>query len=384
MQVQGGHRALRRGRVQRPLPRVGAALHRRLEPADRAHRSLDRHRRRLRHPRRRLHRVGLVVAQAGLRQGASHRGSQGRALLHALRHGAVEPRGGPGLSRRARPVGLRALPAAGRPERLPARLDDDAVDAGAARGDRRRSGRHVRARAAGRGPPDPGRVAGRAGAGRGGRDRGAHAGLGAARPALRAALPLHQRLRRARPLGVGRRLRLHRGRHRGGAHRRGLRRGRLPPGHGQRADDPQPGASRRHVRRANRAVRRDVRARRRRPDRRGAARVGPAVSRRRVRALLPALLALRHPADLLRQAHLVRPHHRAPRGAAGGQRGRDLVPRAHQARALRQVAREQRGLGAVARALLGHASADLARGRRRGGLHRLDGRVARARRRDPG
>ena len=120
------------------------------------------------------------------------------------------------------------------------------------------------------------------------------------------------------------------------------------------------------------------------PDRRGAARVGPAVSLGRVRALLPALLALRHPADLLRQAHLVRPHHRAPGGAPGGQRGRDLVPRAHQARALRQVAREQRGLGAVARALLGHAAADLARRRRRGGLHRLDGRVARAGRRDPG
>ena len=43
-----------------------------------------------------------------------------------------------------------------------------------------------------------------------------------------------------------------------------------------------------------------------------------------------------------------------------------LAPRAHQARALRQLAREQRGLGPLARALLGHAAAHLALGGRRG------------------
>ena len=83
---------------------------------------------------------------------------------------------------------------------------------------------------------------------------------------------------------------------------------RLAPG--ERADDPQPGAARRHLRRAHRPVRRHVRARGRPGDHRGAARVGPAVPRRRVRARLPALLALRHAAHLLRQDDLVRAHDR--------------------------------------------------------------------------
>ena len=63
----------------------------------------------------------------------------------------------------------------------------------------------------------------------------------------------------------------------------------------------------------DRPVRRHVRARRRRPDRRGAARVGPPVPGRRVRARLSALLALRHAAHLLRQDELVRAHDRASR-----------------------------------------------------------------------
>ena len=67
----------------------------------------------------------------------------------------------------------------------------------------------------------------------------------------------------------------------------------------------------------------------------------------------PALLALRHAAHLLRQAQLVRAHHRAPGGAAGRQRGGHLVPGPHQARPLRQVAREQRGLGALASSATG-------------------------------
>ena len=96
------------------------------------------------------------------------------------------------------------------------------------------------------------------------------------------------------------------------------------------------------------------------PHRRGAARVRPAVPRGRVRALVPALLALRHAADLLREVELVRAHHGGEGRAARGQRDDQLVPGAHQARALRQVAREQRGLGALARALLGHAAAGLA------------------------
>ena len=105
------------------------------------------------------------------------------------------------------------------------------------------------------------------------------------------------------------RLRHRRGRHRRRAHGRRLRRGRLPARHRERPDDPQPGAPRRDLRRAHRPLRRHVRARGRRADRRGAARVGPAVPRGRVRALLSALLALRHAAHLLRQDELVRAHH---------------------------------------------------------------------------
>ena len=54
-----------------------------------------------------------------------------------------------GLRGRGRPVGVREVPAARRPLGLAARLDDDALDARAARGDRGRPGRHVRAGAPG-------------------------------------------------------------------------------------------------------------------------------------------------------------------------------------------------------------------------------------------
>ena len=79
-----------------------------------------------------------------------------------------------------------------------------------------------------------------------------------------------------------------------------------------------------------------------------------------LRARLSALLALRHAAALLREAVLVHPHDASPRPAARGQRDGQLAPAARQARALRQVAGEQRRLGAVARALLGHAAAGVA------------------------
>ena len=109
------------------------------------------------------------------------------------------------------------------------------------------------------GRPDPGRGArGRL------RDRRPLPRLGAARAEVRAAVPLHLRLRREGPHRPARRLRLARRRHRRGAHRRGLRRGRLPPGHRERPHDPQPGPPRRHLRRARRPLRGHVRARGRR------------------------------------------------------------------------------------------------------------------------
>ena len=79
-----------------------------------------------------------------------------------------------------------------------------------------------------------------------------------------------------------------------------------------------------------------------------------------VRALLSALLALPHAADLLRQAVLVHRHQPDQGPAARRQRDRQLAPRPRQARPLRQLARGQRRLGAVARALLGHAAAGVA------------------------
>ena len=102
------------------------------------------------------------------------------------------------------------------------------------------------------------------------------------------------------------------------------------------------------------------------------------------RARVPVLLAVRHAAPLLRALGVVRAHHRGEGAPARGERVGQLVPRPHQARPLRRLAREQRGLGAVARAVLGHAAADLAvRGRApdRRRLARGARRARRARRR---
>ena len=80
------------------------------------------------------------------------RGQQGRALLRPVRHRAVEPRARPArrVPRRHRAVGVRALPAR-RPRRRPARVDDDAVDAPVERGRRGRAADRLRARARARG-----------------------------------------------------------------------------------------------------------------------------------------------------------------------------------------------------------------------------------------
>ena len=92
---------------------------------------------------------------------------------------------------------------------------------------------------------------------------------------------------------------------------------------------------------------------------------GPAVARAAAaggddRPQLSPLLAVRDAADLRRAELLVRANDRRQGPAARGQRGGRLVSGAHQTRALRRLAREQRGLGAVARTLLGHPAADLA------------------------
>ncbi len=113
----------------------------------------------------------------------------------------------------------------------------------------------------------------------------------------------------------------------------------------------------------------------------------PALPRADLRAFLPALLALRHAAALLRDLELVHRHLRGEGADACQQRGDRLAPRARQARPLRQMAGEQRRLGALPRPLLGHAAAGLALRRqqlRRARVHRLGRRAGRAlRRRDP-
>src|SRR5207237_9950174 len=86
----------------------------------------------------------------------------------------------------------------------------------------------------------------------------------------------------------------------------------------------------------------------------------PAAARRGLRALLPALLALLDAAAVLRQAVVVHRNDPAARRAARGERADHLASGAHQARALRTLAGEQRRLGPVARALLGHAAAGVA------------------------
>ncbi len=97
-----------------------------------------------------------------------------------------------------------------------------------------------------------------------------------------------------------------------------------------------------------------------------------------LRALLPALLALGQRADLLRETVVVHRDLEAARGAAGGERDSQLAPAGRQARPLRRLAEEQRRLGALARALLGHAAARVALRERAHPRDRLLRRAGRA------
>ncbi len=265
--------------------------------------------------------------------------------------------------------------------RLARRLDHHAVDADLTRGDRRRRRHRLRAGAAAR------IRRGRRGRQAARRPR-ARRGLGGARlPArlrargrpLRGAVRLHPRrgLRPARPLGPARRLRHDRGRHRPGPHRARLRRGRLQARRGQRHDAAEPGAAERPLRLPGARLPGQAGLRPQPRDRRGAPRERPPVQGPRLRARLPALLALRHRAPLLREVELVPADLRGQGPDARRERGDRLAPGAHQARALRPLAGEQRRLGALARALLGNAPPGLGMHRRRlrrALLRRLDRR----------
>ena len=109
---QEGHRGLRRRRVQRAVPGVGAAARRRVLRAHHPDGLLDRPVHRLPHHGRGLRGVRLVGAEDDLRQGPAGPGLPDQPVLPAVRHAAVRPRDGPAgrLPGRRRPVGDRPVP----------------------------------------------------------------------------------------------------------------------------------------------------------------------------------------------------------------------------------------------------------------------------------
>ena len=119
----------------------------------------------------------------------------------------------------------------------------------------------------------------------------------------------------------------------------------------------EPGAARRAVRGRAAAGRRDVLQGRGQAAGRGPGRARAAVQVRAARAQLPALLAVRHRAAVLRAAVLVHQDHRDQGPAARGEREDQLAAAHDQERPVRRVAAQQRRLGAVADPVLGHAAA---------------------------
>ncbi len=359
---QAGHRGVRDRRVQPAVSRVGPAVRGRVRTPDGAPGLLDRHGRRVLDHGHRVHRERVVVAQAASREGVVVPGRSHHHLLPAMRHAAVRRRGGDGLRRRRGPERLhpvphrRSAPPLAR-RSLDARVDDHAVDAdlqhrARGQGRRRVRGGRVGGRAAG-----PGRGAtrrGPAGCARGGRpDAGERVG----RDPVRAAVPE----RRGRPPRRGRRLRLPRGRNRRRPPGARLRRRGPRDRQAGRMDDVQAPRRRGQVHGRGAGIRpRHVLQGRGRSHRRGPAVARAAAAGGDDRPQLSPVLAVRDAADLRRAELLVRANDRRQGPAARSQRGGRLVSGAHQARALRRLAREQRGLGAVARTLLGHPAADLA------------------------
>ena len=252
---QARDRGLRHRGVQRPLPRLGAALRRGLVVADQPQRRVDRHRRRLLDAGQRLRRVRLVARAPAVGQGPALRGPPGHALLRPVRHRPQLARGGPGLPGRGRPVDLRALPAGGRrrPRRRPAGVDHDAVDAHLQRRPPRSARRSptsaCRAPTAAATWSSASAAAGRLYPEAPVLDRWTGADMAAA--GWRYQRPfefLEPIVGKDGVAGRGRRLRHRRRRLGHRAHRPGLRRGRRPGGPRRGPARAQPGRRRRHVR----------------------------------------------------------------------------------------------------------------------------------------
>jgi len=131
---QAGHRGLRGGRVQPPLPRVRDPLRRGLGATHGADRLLDRPLAGVLDDVHGVRRERLVVAQAPAPAGAPVPGRPDGGVLPAVRDRPLRPRGRPGLRDGGRPQRLRALPRGRGPRpgarrRLARGLDHDPLDA---------------------------------------------------------------------------------------------------------------------------------------------------------------------------------------------------------------------------------------------------------------
>ena len=368
-------RGVRDRRVQPALPRVGLPLRRGLEPADRADRLLDRPRRPLRDARERLHRVGLVVAAPDLgRRAASTRATRSSPTARAAaprsprtrsRRATRTSRTPPSTcscrSRAARATRSRSAAGAGdsllvwttTPWTL---ISNAAVAVGPEIEYVRAPSRRTRSWCWPRALVE--QVLGEDA------EVLAHfPGEALAGTAYEPPVRLHHRLRRRAATPVARRrLRHHRRRHRPRPHRDRLRRGRLPArravrDHAARTRSSLDGTFDERVTDfAGRFVKdADPRHRRRRCERRGLL----------LRAEQPTSTPIRTAGAATRRSSTTRSRAGTSRTTevrdqhARRERDDRLAPRAHQARPLRQVAGEQRRLGALARPLLGHAAADL-------------------------
>ena len=309
-----------------------------------------------------------MVAEADVGEGPPDRGPQGRAVLPALRHRAVVARGRAGLQGRRRPVGVRALPAEGRAGRR-------RCSAGP-----RRRGRCCRTR---RSPWT----------------RMSHTCARAR--ATRCSIVAEALVERV--LGEGAEVDGDASGRRAGGHRATSRRSPTSPTTGQRGHTVLAGRLRHHRGRHRRRPHRASRSARttsgsarstgsrsrtrcspdgtfderieavRRPLRQGG---GPPTSSRRSRErgrlfraeeyehAYPHCWRCDTPLIYYAKTSWYVRTTEVKDELLARERVDQLVPGAHQARPLRQLAREQRGLGALARALLGHAAAGLALWRR--------------------
>ena len=310
-------------------------------------------------------------------KGLLYQGSQGRAVLPALRHVALQPRGGAGLQgRHEDPIYVRFPLTAASAARVSGEPKPVSSPSGPPR--RGRSPATWRSRCT----PDVTYVLVEQTRGerlswlaRDLRRDGARAseadGRAKSSPGSRAASGLHyeplyrlhgRRTKRRALSSIGARLRHHRGRHRHRAHRARLRRGRHAASAARR---PARSCSRwtcegKFIAEVTPWPGMFVKDADPRHHRRPARHRGLLLPREHVPAHLPVLLALRHAAALLRAR---RPGTSARRPCkdqlVAANNDDQLVPGAHQERPLRQLAGEQRRLGALPRALLGHAAARL-------------------------